>query len=147
LWLAHSDMGELILDLDRKDVPDYYLHRLLRVNSDLGAALSRMQVIRDTDFIASGYALMELLVSGVVVAFSIVLFSTPLIGYGITGGLTLIYVYLVLLTKDIDNPFGHGKNNGKGSAADIDLTPFHAMQKKLQKAHAVRTVDSSAEGV
>ena len=146
LWLAHSDMGELILDLDRKNVPDYYLHRLLRVNSDLGAALSRTQVIRDTDFISSGYALMQLLVGAVVLSFSVVIFSTPLIGFSITGGLTLIYVYLVLLTKDIDNPFDHGANNGKGSAADVDLTPFHAMQKKLLKAHASRTVDATSDG-
>jgi hypothetical protein len=143
LWSAHSDMGELILDLDRKNVPDYYLHRLLRVNSDLGAALSRTQVIRDTEFIASGYALMQLLVTGVVVTFSVVIFSTPLIGFAITGGLTLIYVYLVLLTKDIDNPFDHGRNNGKGSAADVDLTPFHAMQTKLLKAHASRSPELS----
>lgn len=138
LWLAQSDMGELILDLDRKNVPDYYLHRLLRVNSDLGAALSRVQVIRDTDFISAGYALMELLVGSVIVTLSVVLFSTPLIGFCITGGLTLIYAYLVMLAKDIDDPFEHGKNNGKGSAADVDLSPFHAVQTKLLKADAVR---------
>jgi hypothetical protein len=138
LWRARSDMGEMILELDRNDVPDYYMHRLLRVNSDLGAALSRVQVIRDTDFISAGYALMELLVGGVIVTLSIVAFSTPLIGFCITGGLTLIYAYLVRLSKDIDNPFEHGKNLGRGSAADVDLTPFLAVRAKLQNAQVVR---------
>jgi hypothetical protein len=91
VWAARSDMGEMILDLDNQDVPEHYLHRLLRVNSDLGAALSRIQVIRNTDFISAGYALMQLLVGGIVLSLSIVVFSSPLIGFGLTAGLSLLY--------------------------------------------------------
>jgi len=147
LWVAHSDMGEMILDLDKKDVPDYYLHRLLRVNSDFSAALWRIQVIRDTDFVPAGYALMELLVAGVVVTLSIVEFSSSTVGYCLSAGLALIYSYLVLLTKDLDNPFEHGANAGKGSAADVDLTPFHAVRAKLQNAQVVRLSSGSSEVV
>lgn len=138
LWVAHSDMGEMILDLDKKGVPDYYLHRLLRVNSDFGAALWRIQVIRDTDFVPAGYALMELLVGGVVVTLSVVQFSSVTVGFCLSAGLALIYSYLVLLTKDLDDPFEHGANDGKGSAADVDLTPFHAIRVKLNKAQESR---------
>jgi len=138
MWVAHSDMGELILDLDNQDIPDHYLHRLLRVNSDLGSALSRIQVIRNTDFISAGYALMQLLVGGIVLSLSIVVFSSTLIGFGLTAGLSLLYSYLVLLAKYIDNPFMHGTHLGKGSVADVDLEPFHAVQAKLLRAAEVR---------
>jgi hypothetical protein len=138
VWAARSDVGELILDLDKNDVPEHYLHRMLRVNSDLGAALSRVQVIRDTSFISAGYALMELLVGGVILTLSVVEFSAPRVGYFITAGLVLTYSYLVLLAKDIDNPFEHGAGKGKGSAADVDLTPFLMVLNKLQKAQTYR---------
>ena len=139
VWAARSDMGEMILDLDNQDVPEHYLHRLLRVNSDLGAALSRIQVIRNTDFISAGYALMQLLVGGIVLSLSIVVFSSPLIGFGLTAGLSLLYSYLVLLAKYIDNPFMHGMNLGKGSVADVDLDPFHDVQAKLREAAQARS--------
>jgi len=146
LWVAHSDMGEMILDLDKKGVPDYYLHRLLRINSDFGAALWRIQVIRDTDFIPAGYALMELLVGGVVLALSVVQFSSATVGYCLSAGLAMIYSYLVFLAKDIDDPFEHGANDGKGSAADVDLTPFHTVRTKLNRAHDVRVAEKAANG-
>ena len=138
VWAARSDIGELILELDKAEVPEHYLHRMLRVNSDLGAALSRVQVIRDTDFISAGYALMELLVGGVVLTLSLVEFSSPMVGFYVTAGLALTYSYLVLLAKDIDNPFAHGVSKGKGSAADVDLTPFLMVLNKLQKAQTHR---------
>ncbi len=139
LWAARSDIGELILDLDKAEVPTHYLHRMLRVNSELGSALSRIQVIRDTDFISAGYALMEILVGGVILTLSLVEFSSPMVGYYITAGLALTYSYLVLLAKDIDNPFGHGAGKGKGSAADVDLSPFLMVLAKLQKAQNSRS--------
>jgi hypothetical protein len=144
LWDAHSDMGEMILELDKKDVPDYYLHRLLRVNSDFSAALWRIQVIRDTDFVPAGYALMELLVGGVVISLSVVQFSSATVGFCLSAGLALIYSYLVRLTKDLDNPFEHGANNGKGSAADVDLTPFHTIRTKLNRAHDARLAQDAS---
>ncbi len=139
LWFAHSYMGELILDLDKKGVSDVYLHRMMRVNSDGGNALSRIEVIRETEFVSVGYALMELLVVGVVVALAAVQFSTATIGYAICGALSLTYTYLVLLTKDVDNPFGHGENGGKGSGADVSLAPFIRTLNKLRAAHVTRS--------
>lgn len=138
MWVAHSDMGELILDLHKEGVPDLYLHRLMRVNSDGGGALSRIEVIRNTDFISAGYALMELLVAGVVMSLTVVQFPSSTIGYSICAALTLIYTYLVLLTKDVDNPFGHGDRDGKGSAVDVDLAPFHRTLHKLRSAKVLR---------
>ena len=37
--------------------------------------------------------------------------------------LSLAYGYLLLLVRDLDNPFGHGENNGQGSGADVDIRP------------------------
>jgi len=48
------------------------------------------------------------------------------------------------LTKDLDDPFEHGANGGKGSAADVDLTPFHAIRTKLNGAHELRISQHSS---
>jgi hypothetical protein len=34
---------------------------------------------------------------------------------------------MVLFIKDLDNPFGYADNNGKGSAADVDLAPWNGI--------------------
>jgi hypothetical protein len=31
---------------------------------------------------------------------------------------------LWLLVHDLDNPFGHSENDGKGSGADVDISPI-----------------------
>ena len=128
MWAVQSDMGELILDLDKKGVSEVYLHRLLRINSDGGNALARIEVIRRTNFISAGYALMEILVGGVVVSLAVVHFSTPTIGYWLSAGLSLTYTYLVLLARQIDNPFGHGQRRG----TLVDLAPLDRTLMKLR---------------
>ena len=61
MFAAVGDNAQLIVDLEKAGVPTHYLARLFVANGDLGGALSRMSVIRNTSFIKSGYALMEIL--------------------------------------------------------------------------------------
>ena len=124
MWSAVGDTSQLIIDLEKAGVPTHYLARLFVAQSDLGGALSRTAVIRNTNFIKSGYALMEVLISTVIGLLIIVQFPTEGVGWLISGVLSLVYVFMFFLVKDLDNPFGYGDNNGAGSAADVDITPF-----------------------
>lgn len=124
MWAATSDNAQLIVELEKAGVAPHYLARLFIANGELGGALSRMAVIRNTSFIKTGYALMELLIAIVLGLLVIVDFPTPSVQWGVSGVLAAAYTYLVLLVKDLDNPFDYGANNEKGSAADVDLTPW-----------------------
>ena len=133
MFAAVGDNAQLIVDLEKAGVPTHYLARLFVANGDLGGALSRMSVIRNTSFIKSGYALMEILIAIVLGLLVIVDYPKPTVQWVVSGVLAAAYTYLVLLVKDLDNPFDYGANNEKGSAADVDLSPWKKVFANLQK--------------
>jgi hypothetical protein len=92
-----------------------------------------MSVIRNTNFIKSGYALMEILIAIVLGLLIIVDYPKPTVQWFVSGVLAAAYTYLVLLVKDLDNPFDYGANGEKGSAADVDLSPWKKVFANLQK--------------
>jgi len=80
--------------------------------------IARIQRIRDTEFLASAYGLLHLLIIASSIALLITHtdeFSTNLI---ISYFLFTSFMYLLLLIYDLDNPFEY---NGT-SSADIDLS-------------------------
>ena len=133
MFAAVGDNAQLIVDLEKAGVPTHYLARLFVANGDLGGALSRMSVIRNTSFIKSGYALMEILIAIVLGLLVIVDYPKPTVQWVVSGVLAAAYTYLVLLVKDLDNPFDYGANDEKGSAADVDLSPWKKVFANLQK--------------
>lgn len=133
MWEATSDNSQMVIDLEKAGVPTHYLARLFVANADMGGALSRMAVIKNTSFIKTGYALMELLIVIVLGLLVIVDYPKPTVQWVVSGVLAAAYSYLVLLVKDLDNPFDYGANDGKGSAADVDLTPWRKYFASLQK--------------
>lgn len=121
---ATGDLNKMIVDLEKAGVPTHYLARLFVAAGDLGGAVGRIQTIRNTNFIKSGYALMELLIAAVLGLMILVDFPSPNVQWIVAGAISLVYVYMLLLVKDLDNPFGYGDNNEQGSAADVDLSPW-----------------------
>jgi len=124
MWKAQRDGSNIILDVEKAGAPAHYAKRMLEINSELGANLSRVQVIRDTSYIQPGYALMEMLIGVVMILMAVVQFPAPYIEWPIAGALTLLYMFLLFLIKDVDDPFEYDADGKNMSAADVDLTPF-----------------------
>jgi hypothetical protein len=133
MWAAHRDATDLILEVEKAGSPPHYIKRMLEINSELGSNLTRVQVIRDTSYIQPGYALMELLVGAVLILLTVVQFPAPYIEWPICSALTILYVFLIILIRDVDDPFEYDANGQATSAADVDLTPF------LYAMHRMRT--------
>ena len=129
--IAQRMVSELIIDVEKAGGTTHYLTRLLIHASDLGTALQRVMVIRNTMFIKAGYALMTILVAIVLVLFVLVDFPSEYAQWLVIGALSLAYTYLLLLVRDLDNPFGFGDHGGRGSGADVDLTPFKQAYREL----------------
>ena len=144
MWKAQRDGSNIILEVEKQGAPFHYIQRMMEVNSNLGSALARIQVIRDTSYIAPGYALMELLVGAIMVMMTFIQFPAPYIEWPIAGALTLLYAYLVLLVKDVDDPFEYGVDGQNTSAADVDLSPFLRLMEDLRAVHGVQ-VDEAVE--
>lgn len=132
MWASHSDMANLINDVERCGVPGHYVGRLLNVNGELSSTLNRIAVIRNTSFVQSGYVLMTFLVAILQISLAVVSFPSSVMSWIAPSVLSTAYAYLMLLVRDLDNPFGHGENDGKGSGADVDLGPLAATAAQLR---------------
>ena len=92
--------------------------------------------MRDTSYIQPGYALMEMLVGAVMVLMTVVQFPAKYIEWPIAGALTLLFAYLVLLVRDLDDPFEYSSDGQNTSAADVDLSPFLKALERLRSENA-----------
>jgi len=124
MWNSLSDFPALIVDLEKAGMASHYVGRLMVLNGELNGTLNRISVIRNTSFVQSGYVLMSLLVLVLQGTLAIVSFPSSIMSWIAPSVLSLAYAYLWLLVRDLDNPFGHSENEGKGSGADVDITPL-----------------------
>jgi hypothetical protein len=124
MWNVLRDLPALIVDLEKAGMASHYVGRLLLLNGELQATLNRVSVVRNTSFVQSGYVLMSLLVLVLQGSLAIVSFPSSIMSWIAPSVLSLAYAYLWLLVRDLDNPFGHSENSGKGSGADVDITPL-----------------------
>ena len=124
MWASLSDFPTLIVDLEKAGMASHYVGRLMVLNGEINATLNRVAVVRNTSFVQSGYVLMTLLVLVLQGSLAIVSFPSSIMSWIAPSVLSLAYAYLWLLVRDLDNPFGHGENDGKGSGADVDITPL-----------------------
>ena len=129
LWAIYEDFNQLLVDVSKSGVTVPYMNQLHGANNGLGGAIDRASHIRNTSYVRAGYALMEFLTAIVIGLLVICDFAEGWSGWLIPGALGMIYVFMILFIKDLDNPFGYGDNNGKGSAADVDITPWVACYK------------------
>jgi len=124
MWEAHADLSRVISETERAGASGHYMGRLLTVNGELTSTLKRIEVIRNTSFVQSGYVLMVFLVLVLQASLAVVSFPSTVMSWIAPSVLSLAYAYLLLLVRDLDNPFGHGDNDGKGSGADVDVSPI-----------------------
>lgn len=116
-----------------------YLTRMKQEQHALRRILLRIQTIRETSFISSGYVVAE--VTTVLLAIGLMMadirpFHEALF---IVGLIIFLLSYLIVLIRDLDNPFGYYE---KSSAEDVSLHPLEDFIARLQ---AVVAGDPQAE--
>jgi len=107
-----------------------YVTRLKAEQSNLRRTVIRIEVIRETNFVAAGYLLAYIITGflclGLVLA-KMDPFQDSLIFSGIIGYLML---FLLLLIRDLDNPFGYYE---RFSGADVSLYPLVNSMARLAR--------------
>ncbi len=107
-----------------------YLARMRQEHAAIRRMIIRIHTIRDTSFVSSGYLIAItttfLLLLGIVIVnmqpFYESLFFSGVISY--------LMVFLILLIRDLDNPFGYYE---KGSSEDVSLKPIDDLVADLSK--------------
>jgi hypothetical protein len=104
------------------------ISRIQGEQGKLRLIITRMKLIRDTDFLAPAYVLLQIFLAGAIVALLLTSGEQVSKTLIVSAFLFTSFVYLVALIRDLDNPFQY---DGK-SCIDIDLSPLDDAIDRLQ---------------
>ena len=104
--------------------------------------IGRIDVVSRTGFLPTGYAILEVMVVAIVILLLAARFKTLVAEYTLVACITLIYVYMLRLIRDVDDPFEYGPNLERKGAAEVDLFPLTEFMERAQsQLHAATRID------
>ncbi len=106
--------------------------RALNEVNVLRKAVTRIHVISKTGFLSSGYAILDTLTAIIIAVLMISKFKSPVAEMILVFFVPLIYIYLLRLIRDIDDPFEYDEN-GSRNADEVQLFPIEEYQERLRK--------------
>jgi len=119
----NADIGRLV-DLN---VPPNFIIKLKTEMTNIDRISHRVKTIAETSFIPAAYAISELAAAGVIILLFFVQLDPFYEGLILFTVLCMLLTALLLLIRDMDNPFEVGKK----TYADIDLFLLWDLEKKL----------------
>ena len=140
-----NSMNELIADLDRRGAGAVFVTRCLSEQHNLRKLVTRIDVIRRTQFIATGYALLQMFVFTTVALLAFSNFRNWQVQVLVIGTLTLIYLYLLRLIRDLDDPFEYARGYEEGGSADVSPHPVLEYSERLKASLTGETSGTSRE--
>lgn len=107
-----------------------FIVRLKQEQANMRRILTRMDAIRDTSFVSSGYRIAE--VNSFLLIFALVFlklepFSNALF---LAGAVSLLFLYIIFLIKDLDNPFGFYE---RASVENVSLKAIEDLEQRLER--------------
>jgi len=142
-FLAVGSLNDLIADLERRGTGAVFLARCLLEQHNLRRLVTRIDVIRRTRFIQTGYALLQMFVFVTVVLLVSSNFKNWQVQFLVIGTLTLIYLYLLRLIRDLDDPFEYAEGYVEGGSADVSPHPVLEYCERLKASLAPETPRTS----
>jgi len=121
----NDDISKLV-DLN---VPPNFLIKLKTEMTNIDRVSHRIKTIAGTSFIPAAYGIAELATAGVIILLFFVKLDLYYEGIILFTVLCMLMTALLLLIKDMDNPFDVGKK----TCADIDLFLLWDLEKKLDE--------------
>ncbi len=120
-------INENIYHLADNNVAPQFLVKLRTELTNIERMSNRVQVIKNTSFIPAAYAIAELAAAGVILILFFVKLDLFYEGLVLFTVLSSLLISLLLLIKDMDDPFEVGKK----SYADVDLTILFDLEKEI----------------
>ena len=111
-------------------VPVNYIVRLKHEQSSLRKMLIRIQVIRDTGFVSSAYAIVESL--AVLISFGLLFIKIEPFYESLffIGFVVFLVLYMLFLIRDLDNPFEYSEQGE--TPGEVALFPIHEVKDRLK---------------
>jgi len=113
------------------DVSESFVGRCLDALHSLRAPIMRADVIMHTSFLPAGYALMYLLVTVTLILLLAAEYPSRPAEYLLVTALSLIYIFMLRLVSDLDDPFGYGTAKRRGGSAEVNPYPVVRYRQRL----------------
>ncbi|MCC6701933.1 MAG: hypothetical protein IT221_10445 [Fluviicola sp.] len=122
-------MNDYISDIEKEGVQVNFVVRLKNEQNALRKMVMRIDTIRDTDFIGSAYAIVEIM--GLVIAAGLIIIDIEPFYASLffTTLVTFLISYMFLLIHDLDNPFDYSTKGESGT--EVSLKPLYDLEKEL----------------
>jgi len=98
-----------------------FIARLKQEQSNLRRTLIRINIIRETSFVSTGYLLADLITFLLCVGLVLTSVDPFYESLFFAGVISYLMIFLLMLIRDLDNPFGYYE---AGSSADVTLAPL-----------------------
>jgi hypothetical protein len=136
-----SESFEIIEKIDNeirkmaaKNMAPAYVIKMRNELNNIEKISNRIDTIEETNFLPSAYAISQIAVLLVMLILLFAVVDPYLIGMFIIFTVTFLIMGILMLIKDMDNPFETG---GKGSA-DVDLSHIYKLDKYLKSHEEVK---------
>lgn len=127
---ATDAINEDISRLAAKGVAPQFVVKLRTELINIDKISNRIKTITETAFILAAYALAELAVAAVLVLLLFIKTEPYYVGPAIIGATSTLLIGILMLIKDMDNPFEVGKN----TYADVDLSLLWKLEEDLNSS-------------
>ena len=124
---AIAQINEDLYTLVDQNAPPQYVNKIRTELGNIDRLTSRVRTIAETSFIPAAYAIAEIAVVGVILILFFVKIDPYYEGMIIFSIIIALLISIILLIRDMDNPFEYGQK----TFADVDLSPILEIEKYL----------------
>lgn len=126
------DVALMLQDLEKHGAHGGAVGKMTGDVDKIRKAVSRLAVISRTGFLATGYALLEMLIALIICLLMISTFKSLAAEAIVITFVTLTYIYMYRLIKDIDDPFEYSPDGQQGTS-EVALFPITEYLDRLDK--------------
>lgn len=117
-----------ILELSTKGTPPQFTMKLRTELTNIDKISNRIETIKETSFIPAAYSIAQLAIGMAIATLLFTKIDPYFEGLTLFGVISLLLVSLILLIKDMDDPFEVGKK----TYADVDLDLMYKLEEYLK---------------
>lgn len=144
-----SDLGDFFIAFEPFTQANF-IARLKQEQSAISRMLIRIHTIRETSFISSGYTMAKMATGLVLIGLLSIKIHPWYESVFLVGVIAWFLSYLILLIKDLDNPFDYAQD-GAPRGQEVSLKPLDDLEKrvalKLELANSGRISADEIAGV
>jgi len=108
-----------------------FIVRLKQEQNLIRRMINRINTIRGTSFLGTGYAITEIITSILILGLIFIKMDKFYESIFFISFVSFIFIYMIYFIKDLDNPFGY--NEEDGLVEDVSLKPLVDTQKRLEE--------------